>query len=865
MLRGTLIFFLLLHVFQTSAQISLEKSVQISSRYDAASGALVLDWDPVNGATSYRISRWNGNWIFLATVADTVTSFHVIDHPIGEAVEYRVEKLGSRPGFGYIYAGVEVPAIDDRGRCLILVDSMLTDPLSFEIQRLMNDIRGDGWTVTMRSCPRSEEVPNIKTKILDWWIADPLATSTVLILGHVAVPYSGDINPDGHGNHKGAWPCDAYYGDIHEQNWTDFSINNTSSADARNHNVPGDGKFDQSIIPTEVEFQVGRVDLWDLPAFGEDYVELTRQYLNKNHNFRNKAFTVQRRGLVENNFASFEEGFGQNGWKNFSTMFGPENVKSGNYEIELESDDYLCAYACGAGSFTSMGGVGNTTSLYVDRDIKAVFVMNFGSYFGDWDRRNNIMRASLGSGYILTNVWAGRPNWQFHHMSLGMNIGHAVPLAQNNQSRYVTGFGARFAHVSLLGDPTLRLHPMSPPTNLILSDNNGQVDLRWHASDDAGSGYYIYRRDSGEERFERMNIEPLTDTVYSDDCTLDKATYEYMIKAVKLEISASGTYYNTSIGITDSIRLDTGSLPTAAFNFTKNYELVSFEALSDIADSIRWTFGDGHYSEELDPDHLYDTAGWYEVCHSLFTACGIVTFCDSIDVESSFPENYSFEILDANCHDSSDGAILLNHDPSPPLMYFWSTGDTTSSPSLLNIPGGDYELTIETITGLTRTFTGLEVEAPTQLMAEIMTTPSSGSDGTATADISGGTPPYNLEWSSDPQSLPPGMHELTVTDDNNCVRTFSFEVDLNTAVEDALTDLVMIYPNPVEEVLRIEILDPTIKVRSLIDSRGMEIPVMRYPGPSGEILLNLSALERGTYWLLLEDGKSKGLYPLIKL
>ena len=52
---------------------------------------------------------------------------------------------------------------------------------------------------------------------------------SVFLLGHVPVPYSGQINPDGHSNHVGAWAADVYYGEL-DGNWTDVTVNNTSAS-----------------------------------------------------------------------------------------------------------------------------------------------------------------------------------------------------------------------------------------------------------------------------------------------------------------------------------------------------------------------------------------------------------------------------------------------------------------------------------------------------------------------------------------------------------------------------------------------------------------------------------------------------------
>ena len=52
-------------------------------------------------------------------------------------------------------------------------------------------------------------------------------------------------------------------------NWTDNTITNTSSGIARTNNVPGDGKFDNSTFPGDVELEVGRIDFANLSSFAE--------------------------------------------------------------------------------------------------------------------------------------------------------------------------------------------------------------------------------------------------------------------------------------------------------------------------------------------------------------------------------------------------------------------------------------------------------------------------------------------------------------------------------------------------------------------------------------------------------------------
>src|SRR5260370_27582374 len=122
--------------------------------------------------------------------------------------------------------------------------------------------------------------------------------------------------------------------------WRDNSVNylktdNTDPADAaRLTNVPGDGKFDQSAIPSAVELEVGRVDLanmpgrltWGGPPSFPSEQELLRQYLNKDHNFRVKRITAQRRGLIADYFGVRSgEAFSASGFLHFACCFCPND------------------------------------------------------------------------------------------------------------------------------------------------------------------------------------------------------------------------------------------------------------------------------------------------------------------------------------------------------------------------------------------------------------------------------------------------------------------------------------------------------------------------------------------------------------
>jgi hypothetical protein len=460
----------------------------------------------------------------------------------------------SSPRFGHIFAGIRCPAPESWGTVLLLVDNQLADSLASEIARLEIDLIRDGYRVSRRDVQHDTPVPQVKDLIVAECQADP-TISTLLLLGNITVPYSGNIQ-GAHANHRGAWPADVYYGEL-DGVWTDSIVNNTTASRPANHNVPGDGKFDQTYVPSHVDLMVGRVDLSRMPAFADGEIGLMRRYLNKDHAFRTGEVVVRCRGRIDDNVGeAFGAAYACAGWRNFTAMFGPGKIRTGNWLPTLESNDYLFAYGCGPGSYTSCGGVATTTD-FATKTIYAVFTMLMGSYFGDWDNTNNLLRAPLGTeGYPLTCCWVGRPTWHFHHMALGYPVGYGARLTQNNHTLYMIGYGGNQVHIGLMGDPTLKLHPVRPPSGLdIACFPAGAVTLAWDAPDDSMVvGYHVYRSDDLRGTFARLNAQAIEDTTYVDTSPI--AGWDvYMVRAIKLETTGSGTYLNLSSGAIDSIEV----------------------------------------------------------------------------------------------------------------------------------------------------------------------------------------------------------------------------------------------------------------------------------------------------------------------
>ena len=399
-----------------ATQNTRELSVQLSASVKAQPAQITLNWpqDIQGRPMSYTIFRKSPSatsWGKGVTLPGASTGY--IDKEVlsGTSYEYQIIKnTKSYTGYGYICAGVNVAISENRGKLLLVVDKTYRNELASELDRLQSDLVGDGWTVKRLEVSRKDSPTAVKSQITREYNADPANVKMVFLFGHVPVAYSGDIVPDGHApDHQGAWPCDGFYGDM-DGTWTDASVNDSSAADQRNRNVPGDGKFDQSTFPAPLKLMVGRVDLANMPgrltyagpATFPSELELLRNYLNKDHTFRHRQIDVPRRGLVGDYFGYRDgEAFAASGWRNLSTFFGANNVfsppETGTWISTLSSNACLWAYGCGPGSFTSIGGLGNSDSYHdgvttelVKNDVKAVFTLLFGSWLNDWDSEDNI-------------------------------------------------------------------------------------------------------------------------------------------------------------------------------------------------------------------------------------------------------------------------------------------------------------------------------------------------------------------------------------------------------------------------------------------------------------------------------------------
>src|SRR5688572_10349634 len=306
-------------------------AVELTAEVQENPAEIVLKWRGDAYARNYTINRklrQENQWTRIGTAAGHESWFIDRNVSVGQGYEYQVVKEGTLDytGYGYIYAGIQVPLVEDRGRIILLVEESVLDALAFELDRLELDLIGDGWRVVRRSVARTATPVQAKEVVGSAYSEDPWNTHALLLFGNIPVPYSGNFMPDHHADHTGAWPADVYYADV-DGAWTDSEVSWKAVGD-RQDNYPGDGRFDQNSPPSRLELQLGRVDLSRLTCFlnktpSRNEIDLLRGYLEKNHAFRHGMLPTEARGLVFDQIGSKKpEWMSTMAWRNFTPFVG---------------------------------------------------------------------------------------------------------------------------------------------------------------------------------------------------------------------------------------------------------------------------------------------------------------------------------------------------------------------------------------------------------------------------------------------------------------------------------------------------------------------------------------------------------------
>lgn len=185
-------------------------------------------------------------------------------------------------------------------------------------------------------------------------------------------------------------------------------------------------------------------------------------------------------------------------------------------------------------------------------------------------------------------------------------------------------------------------------------------------------------------------------------------------------------------------------------------------------------------------------AGTYGV--TVTDALGCSNSTQTVSVSQLPQLQISFNVTDIICVNTPIGAISATvTGGAGPYSFLWSTGATTNSIS--NLAAGTYGLTVTDINGCTTSGSETVIQSPSLMVTvvDIDITCFGLTNGSATANVVGGTPPFSFTWSNGGNAatinnLAPGTYSVTVNDSAGCSGTASGTITQPTQLTLTTTD-----------------------------------------------------------------------------
>ena len=363
-------------------------------------------------------------------------------------------------------------------------------------------------------------------------------------------------------------------------------------------NVPGDNKFDGEYMSQigngAVELGFGRIDVSsNVP--GE--MEGLRMYLNKDHRYKTASpdFLPGRRAISRASFGMVSRAClaampGVVGMTRIDHIRTTDLPAVGIPEYPNANWDSDQAYtALNGPSLFYFKGSGGPDYSNVGR---SVFWTGMQSHWGYWfepgasSGQNRMARRLAEDTFTLSFTWsiglyAYDTSYLYHRMGMGFDTGDMMRVSISNRAGKGAPVGTMPVYsdadsplfMEHMGDPTLRLFMFAPPTDLSVVPSGGNAQLSWTASrppppgEPQVIGYHVYRANTANGPFTRLTPSPVAGTSYTD-AGVSSGAWTYMVRAVRLETTGGGSFFNASLGARQSIDLTNGagalSVSTAA-------------------------------------------------------------------------------------------------------------------------------------------------------------------------------------------------------------------------------------------------------------------------------------------------------------
>lgn len=281
--------------------------------------------------------------------------------------------------------------------------------------------------------------------------------------------------------------------------------------------------------------------------------------------------------------------------------------------------------------------------------------------------------------------------------------------------------------------------------------NNGSIDLTING----GSAPYTINWSNGSSAEDQFSLAAGNYTVTVTDtkgCTVSNAALTISGPAAELH-AALNSSVNVSCfsGTNGSLNLNTsGGTSPYSYNWSNGATTSSAGSLSA-----------GSYTVTVTDDN-----GCTQVLNGLTVAQPPAPLAASATSQNA-----------VSCFGGSNGSINLGvSGGTATYTYQWSNGATTQN--LTGLQAGTYTATITDANGCTEVATGISISQPAAALSSAVASTNNvscngGTNGNLLLNVSGGTAPYNFQWSNaattqNLNNVISGNYAVTITDSKGC-------------------------------------------------------------------------------------------------
>ncbi|GDX52994.1 hypothetical protein LBMAG27_20410 [Bacteroidota bacterium] len=420
-------------------------------------------------------------------------------------------------------------------------------------------------------------------------------------------------------------------------------------------------------------------------------------------------------------------------WSNGSTTQDLSGLSAGTYNVTI-TDANGCTTTLSA----------DLTIVQVDHPIASTTITNVTGCFGN---SNGAIDLTITDGQApFTYSWSnGSTTQDLSTLVAGV---YSVTVLDVN--------GCSTTASATVTEPALLIATVSASSTNVTC--NGAADGTVVLNVSGGTPLYNYNWSNGNTTSALINLSPGTFSVTVTDANGCTATTSSIITE-PVVLSASVITFSDTLGCNAT---GTGAIDISVSGGTTAY-------------SYNWSNG----STTQDLSGL--SAGTYNVTITDANGCTTTLSADLTIVQVDHPIASTTITNVTGCFGNSNGAIDLTiTDGLAPFTYTWSNGET--SQNISGLTAGIYSVTVLDVNGCSTT-TSATVTEPQLLIATVAASSTNvtcfgACDGSVVLTVSGGTSPYNYQWSNGSttaslNNLCPGTYDVTVTDANGCTATTS--------------------------------------------------------------------------------------------